>query len=120
MDIQTKEVIMSSEINVINRKGQLVPFEIAKVRDKIKYLISYPKAINVSDNEIEELRKKIRELEEKKVSNKKTFIRLPIERNLELLKNLFADIIQDDGFLCGGFSRVCISKNSDVIPLSIG
>lgn len=68
------------------------------------------------DTEIEELKKKIRELETKKTANKRTFVRLPIQRNIDLLKNLFETVIQDDGFLCGGFSRVCCSTNSDVIP----
>jgi hypothetical protein len=68
------------------------------------------------DTEIEELKKKIRELQEKKVSSSKKFNRIKIQRNQELLKNLFETVIQDDGFICGGFSRVCCSENKDIIP----
>lgn len=68
------------------------------------------------DTEIEELKKKIRELESKKTANKRTFNRIKIQRNQELLKNLFETVIQDDGFICGGFTRVCCSENKDIIP----
>lgn len=48
-------------------------------------------------------------------TNKK-YVRLPIQRNQELLKNFFENIILNDGFVCGGFGRVSVSKNKDLIP----
>lgn len=65
------------------------------------------------DKEIEELEKKLKELKRSKVPE---FTKLKIQRNQSLLKFLFENIIKEDGFLCGGFARVCVSTNSDVIP----
>ena len=66
------------------------------------------------DLEIETLRKKISELESKKTLEK--FVKIPIQRNMQLLKHLFDNMIKDDGFICGGFGRVSVSKNEEVIP----
>lgn len=66
------------------------------------------------DKEIETLRKKISELESKKTLEK--FVKIPIQRNVQLLKHLFDNMIKDDGFICGGFGRVSVSKNEEVIP----
>lgn len=66
------------------------------------------------DKEIETLRKKISELESKKTLEK--FVKIPIQRNIQLLKHLFDNMIKDDGFICGGFGRVSVSKNEEVIP----
>lgn len=79
-------------------------------------IVQTPEPLSAVDLEIENLKKRIRELQSQKDSSRKTFIRLPIKRNQELLKNLFETVILDDGFICGGFSRVCVSENADVIP----
>jgi hypothetical protein len=44
------------------------------------------------------------------------YVKMKIQRNQELLKHFFENIIKDDGFICGGFGRVSVSKNSDPIP----
>jgi len=44
------------------------------------------------------------------------YIRLKIKRNLELVKKLFENIIHDDGFICGGFVRVCVTEHVAPIP----
>ena len=44
-----------------------------------------------------------------------TYIQLKIQRNIELLNKLFSTIIQDDGFICGGFGRVCVSTLNTII-----
>jgi len=33
-----------------------------------------------------------------------------IQRYQDLIKNLFSNYIQDDGFICGGFARVCLEE----------
>lgn len=66
------------------------------------------------DKEILELQKKISELQSKK--NLEKFVKIPIQRNQQLLKHLFDNVIKEDGFICGGFGRVSVSKNSEVIP----
>ena len=48
-------------------------------------------------------------------TNKK-YVRLPLQRNQELLRNFFENIIKDDGFICGGFGRISVSKSKDLIP----
>lgn len=43
---------------------------------------------------------------------------LEIKRNQAVLSHLFSAIIQEDGFLCGGFARVCLSQRKRPIPSS--
>ena len=45
------------------------------------------------------------------------YISIDIIRFKNVIKNLF-HVIQDDGFICGGFARVCISPKDDWIPCS--
>lgn len=52
----------------------------------------------------------------KPVKTNEKFVRVKIQRNQDLLKYLFENVIKDDGFICGGFGRVSVSKNSDPIP----
>lgn len=42
--------------------------------------------------------------------------RVRILRNMKLLTFLFDNIIREDGFICGGFARVCTSTNKEIIP----
>ena len=32
-------------------------------------------------------------------------VSIPIRRNKAILKKLFAELIREDGFICGGFAR---------------
>lgn len=41
---------------------------------------------------------------------------LEIKRHKATLEHLFSNIIQYDGFLCGGFARVCVSPRKRPIP----
>lgn len=65
------------------------------------------------DVEIEQLEKRLKELKRSKLPE---FVKSKIQRNQALLKFLFENIIKDDGFLCGGFARVCVSTNPEIIP----
>jgi len=64
--------------------------------------------------ELEETFKKISEISSE--NSNKNYVRLPIQRNQELLKTFFENIIKDDGFICGGFGRISVSKSKDLIP----
>lgn len=46
------------------------------------------------------------------------FIFMKIQRNEELLKDLFERFIQEDGFVCGGFARFSLSERKD--PVTCG
>jgi len=42
---------------------------------------------------------------------KSNYIKTEIKRFKELLNNLFDNFIKDDGFICGGFARVCLEED---------
>lgn len=46
---------------------------------------------------------------ELKYTESKDYVYLKIQRNEELLKDLFENIIHEDGFICGGFARLSVS-----------
>lgn len=66
------------------------------------------------DRRIADLEKELENLKSQK--NLTRFTKIAIQRNQSLLKHLFENIIKEDGFICGGFGRVSVSKNSEVIP----
>ena len=108
MENQDKEPVSLTEF---------MPKFIKEIEDdvvKINSVVKVPEQKSKLDIEIEELESKLNELKKQKVQTQ--FTRLPIQRNQELLKNLFDTVILDDGFLLGGFARVCVSQNSEIIP----
>lgn len=66
------------------------------------------------DRRIADLEKELETLKSQK--NLTKFTKIAIQRNQSLLKHLFENVIKEDGFICGGFGRVSVSKNSEVIP----
>jgi hypothetical protein len=68
----------------------------------------------MNELKLEDIFEKIAEISGE--NKNKNYVRLPIQRNQELLKTFFENIIKDDGFVCGGFGRVSVSKNKDLIP----
>lgn len=58
----------------------------------------------------------IQEIGEIRPAQKGIYGRFKIVRNKELLLDLFENIIQGDGFVCGGFARLSISESSNPIP----
>ena len=72
------------------------------------------KGIKMEEFKLEDIFEKISEIFSENTNKK--YVRLPIQRNQELLKNFFENIILNDGFVCGGFGRVSVSKNKDLIP----
>ncbi len=67
-----------------------------------------------NEEKIKILEKEIENLKTNEKANK--FTKIQIQRNADLLKELFETIIKDDGFICGGFVRVCCSTKSDIVP----
>lgn len=49
-------------------------------------------------------------------NEKKLFMEDGIFRNRKLLERLFLNYIRDDGFICGGFARVCVEDRKVIIP----
>ena len=41
-----------------------------------------------------------------------------IKRFNKMIKGLFDNYIKEDGFICGGFARVCITKKDNYVPCS--
>ena len=94
MENQEKEPVSLTEF---------MPKFIKEIEDdvvKINSVVKVPEQKSKLDIEIEELESKLNELKKQKVQTQ--FTRLPIQRNQELLKNLFDTVILDDGFLLGG------------------
>jgi len=94
MENQDKEPVSLTEF---------MPKFIKEIEDdvvKINSVVKVPEQKSKLDIEIEELESKLNELKKQKVQTQ--FTRLPIQRNQELLKNLFDTVILDDGFLLGG------------------
>lgn len=50
-----------------------------------------------------------------KFTNSRKYVYLKIQRNEELLKDLFENIIHDDGFVCGGFARLSVSTVKNAV-----
>jgi len=46
------------------------------------------------------------------------YIETEITTNQKFLEKMFSDYIQRDGFICGGFARICITKNEKPKPCS--
>jgi hypothetical protein len=46
-------------------------------------------------------------------SNKSEYDKCQIKRFQKVLNDLFDNFIQDDGFICGGFARVCLEEKED-------
>lgn len=43
------------------------------------------------------------------------YLYLKIQRNEELLKDIFEELIHADGFICGGYARLCLSNNKNPV-----
>lgn len=43
------------------------------------------------------------------------YVYMKIQRNEEVLKDLFENVIHADGFVCGGYARLCLSTNKNPV-----
>lgn len=71
--------------------------------------MSFEQIIKVTEEPVEKKEKK------SLYDKEGTFVELKIIRSKPVIENLLS-IIKKNGFICGGFARVCCSKREDVIP----